>query len=554
MKTKIKKYVNRPLQLIVGIICIGIISFVVNSCQKDVNDFNQDEINPDEITEECYSDDNMMYFSSIEDLQLDVKALSSGEKESVKSDEWSSREVFIRKKLKDKFSENTLKSAGIDINTIEVEDSIIQDPFLLKVVNGFREVQVKDKVYKLTEFGTFICTEESRFKLRELLKDEDFRQKMAILYKEKAQTQEEVDTRLKTAMPPDGEYAFDDIYYEYPLNNTDPFGGSGGSTTTTPSFSSTTELTEDIIMNECDESSKTLAGELIGGILGYSVNCENNFSSNKRVKTVFWSQNWGFYNSVGIKVKMQSKVLGIWWAKQAEELKLGWESIYYEIKTSYKPEYLTFTINQEVFNTQLSETFSSFSSFTSFMGHFGFSTSEAPSFIELHNAVCEKNYYEWSKQNHLGISEEYQNLDYFIKFGDYNKIWNKIKGEGTKAGLNYFKSIVKPELKTELEKLLAEKKNISINFVDENFRLTRLLLPAKAIKRSYSNNKMEHLFDYSKSKGFEFGVRFSGPDKFFLVKFHKAPNSFKILEGSSIYGAAKYNGEWRGSKIVKKEE
>ncbi len=556
MKTKSKKYLKGRLILLSGILILSvIISFY--SCEKSLNDFD----NTEKMVDECNIDDNMAFYSTVEDLQADISALKSGDKNRLAINQWTSREDFIRNELKTRLSEPVLKSANLDMASVEVEDSVIFDPYLLKIVNGYREVQINSDVYRLTRYGTFICTEESRFKLRALLEQKNFREMMAKKFKEHVKSSNEINTNegnnLKNvSILPEGEYVDNQIYYVYPIDDEPYGGGSSGGTpsTTTTLFSSTTDLTRNISMNECDEGDKTLAGEVLENMLGFSVNCENNFSSNKRVKTVFWAQNWFFYASVGIKVKMQSKVLGVWWAKEAQELELGWEGITYEIKTSLLPQYTALTISPDVWDTNLRQVFSSFSSLISFLNNFGLNTSTAPTMLELHQAMCEKGYTQWYQQSLAEFNSSFWALDYYADNYKATTFKDKFINYGGKAAYNALKGWLKPDDKAKVDNLLAQKRSIIINVVNNSYTVTRMILPGEDMKHAYSENKMEYLFDYSKAAvPVELGVKTNGDSKVYLVKFHKAPNTYTILKGSSIYGAAKYNDTWKGSKIVKKE-
>ncbi|KAB1069722.1 hypothetical protein F6U93_02585 [Tamlana haliotis] len=58
-------------------------------------------------------------------------------------------------------------------------------------------------------------------------------------------------------------------------------------------------------------------------ILGTTYVCVDYFDSRRRIKTEFWSQDYFFYESVGVQAKTQTKTLGIWWASESDELVLG---------------------------------------------------------------------------------------------------------------------------------------------------------------------------------------------------------------------------------------
>jgi hypothetical protein len=73
-------------------------------------------------------------------------------------------------------------------------------------------------------------------------------------------------------------------------------------------------------LNICDGSAK---GNWVTGIFGTSYVCRDYFGKKHRIKTEFWDQDWGFYESVGILTKTQRKRFWVWWASKSDEIHLG---------------------------------------------------------------------------------------------------------------------------------------------------------------------------------------------------------------------------------------
>ncbi len=67
---------------------------------------------------------------------------------------------------------------------------------------------------------------------------------------------------------------------------------------------------------------------------------------------------------------------------------------------------------------------------------------------------------------------------------------------------------------------------------------------------AYNDNKIEKLLDYSEG-ALAIGYSNYGGESFFNFRLYKAPETYTIEPGSSIFGLAKYSNSWRGSRIVK---
>ena len=517
---------------------MGIV-FLFFSCQKERIDTV--------TTDDCNSEisDGTPYFQSVADFNNVIEEVKSGITNYDK-DGWVSRAEYLKQRKLIALSSMNLKSAGIDESQINVEDSVVKDPYLLQLLNDKREVQIGDDVYKITDLGLFECPPERLNDLRYLLTQESFKEVVRQKLLDWKATHSLKSAAMVAPIESESVPIDQDIIMILPE---EPISGGGGGTSTGGSSSDPIFL-ENATMNSCDESNKTLAGEIIAGVVGYSVNCENNFTSSKRVKTVFWAQNWFFYSSVGIKVKMQSKVLGVWFQKDAQELHLGWEKIRYKLKTSILPEIATLRINSDVFNTHLSDIFSSWSSFVAFCNKFHVDISKSPTFAQLHQQLVENSFKEWQYRTVRYYNNDFADLVWYIKHGDYDKFKVYLEGTATKTALNFLKSKLDPATKDELEQHQQRKENISFTFVDENFNVERVLMPQESASEGFNTNKIEKILDYD-SGALAVAVGLNGSTPFYGVKLYKAPISYEILKGSSIFGVAKYENSWRGSRIEK---
>lgn len=307
------------------------------------------------------------------------------------------------------------------------------------------------------------------------------------------------------------------------------------------------------VMNECDEGSKTIAGDIIAGVVGYSVNCENNFSKRKRVKSVFWAQNWFFYSSVGIKVKMQKRRLGIWWAQDAQNLELGWDKIKYKVNYALNPEYLNLGISENILKTDFHD-LGFFNTILAIVKNLKIKNGSYPNSMTLHRELCNRNFKEWTIRNVRYYDNAFADLVWYMKDGDYNRLLNQVYGQGTKAIISLIKSKTHSSWDPDKTNVYEDWNNVPANkvltLINEEMEVTRILLPQEGAMTATNENKIEKILDYSEGV-FAFGYSNKGGESFFNAKLYKAPTTYSIESGSSIYGLAKYDNQWRGSRIVK---
>ncbi len=294
------------------------------------------------------------------------------------------------------------------------DDEIVHDPFLVKLLNSEREIQVGEFYYRITNLGMFRCLPEKRSYIDSLITKNEF-DWLNI-------SQIEVDSFIEIA---DGIELFlpENLFYR----NTNAHESSFNE------FIKSANI-QFANMNQCNESSKTWAGELFAGVLGYSVNCENNFSSDRRVKTVFWAQNWFFYSSVGIKTKMQKRSLGIWWAENAQQLELGWEKIEYKVNLNINSDYYNLAISFDVLNTNFAG-LKWKNIINDIVNDFKFSTGRFPTGYDLHKELCNRQFKEWTIRTIKSYNNQYADLIWYTTKAKQGDIINKLKGQTVKIGL-----------------------------------------------------------------------------------------------------------------------
>lgn len=76
---------------------------------------------------------------------------------------------------------------------------------------------------------------------------------------------------------------------------------------------------------------KTWAGKALEAILGREEVYTEKFNSNRRVKVNFYNIHWVVYSAIGVSVQLQKKNWIGWSGTNATELRMGWDAIEYSI-------------------------------------------------------------------------------------------------------------------------------------------------------------------------------------------------------------------------------
>ena len=444
-------------------------------------------------------------------------------------------------KLKN-ISESALKAAGLDPKSIVLEDTLIMDPIFMKTINKYREVMIGSDIFKITDLGVFKCNVNSVLGLRLLTNNQEFREKIIRIVQEiKNRKLSEKKGTLKRLAVDNEEYIVgEDITYIIDPESLEPEPPVAPIETVDPNlplvlksdplFSSVSSVSPTIalvptstptaIMNMSDDSSKSWLGEQLAGVLGYSVECSNYYRSDVRVKTMFWSQNYVLYKSVGMKVKMQNRALGIWWAEKAQELKLGWESVI--INSEYDPTPTTINMN--------------------------FDNKPYYQSVDLYNAMMEKQFKTWRSINWKNWDKPFIELIWFMS--DVPDPINKYL---------YTKSVtwLRDYAKTKIANLNGPVSgdNFAVTFVQPG-TITTVLLPRDPVMHTFNHQNEEYPFeteyaDWSIGTTINTGGLSQSSPIFYLKE---SPHNFKIIKGSKIFGIAKWRDSWRGSYILKSED
>jgi len=204
----------------------------------------------------------------------------------------------------------------------EDDDALVPDPHLASILNTEREIQVEGMTYKITKYGTYICNPDKIGKVRQLLND--LEAKNIVLSKDQRKLPGEVEEGEDIYFVDEGIYRFDSYKYTNTIDISPKEENVNGS------IVSYRELPQGVYdkFPTYEFDSKTWAGQILQSIFGRTKPHHEYFDRKHRVKVNFYNVNYGFFSSVGVNVKMQTKGwTGIWRKLNTEELRLGWDGL-----------------------------------------------------------------------------------------------------------------------------------------------------------------------------------------------------------------------------------
>ena len=514
-------------------VSIGLISA---SCQKETFEDVVAEENLGALNETLISKNGVLHFKSIDELKTKID--NYREDENKMNNQLA--DLYIsgfrslnpvldenNKQLKKYYSEREKKSKIQD-----EENDIIADPFLASLVNERGEIVLGDSIYKFSDSrGVFSSKVIDSTYLINYVNNLDNEYKnmalepCAIRMEQGGYTQ--VDEKI--------------MRYVEPIQDCGGGGGGGGYTPTPPPPAP--EL-QDIIddLPICDGNA---GGNWVQGIFGKSYVCRSYFEDRRRVKIEFWDQSYGFYKSVGIQVKNQTRTFGAWWASEADEIHLGINRVY--LKYDYPQPQINSYNNAGLANP------------------FAF---KAPIYM-----------YNGKFQIHTGIG-----------FGE-NHTYGEIAIEVTKTAMPFFRLDDEPILNIYIPNLPVVDNyelNLSTNDIlsESNFRSV-YKMGIDFLKKHFGEQRaQEEVFAVTYQKSYDeietlyFGERYSDTDENKLVRRLYKDHSFLIGGGWSdsgggggstsftlepvtdfyrdytkyeidFYGAARRGSRWRGNRMIR---
>ena len=475
--------------------------------------------------------DGILVFDSEYDLSQTVDALNNNDSYSLAlvpatkadnaEDFVSLRQSLIEKGLR-QFSDEELriiKQEGLEYEPI---DSLITDPYLASVLNADREIIIKNKVFKFVEKGVL----QTAFDKREILKGFD-----------KLELPDDITEGETVYVAPDVKLTV--IEYKKLVEvNTDVIiqgnesglviafseeddsftigGGDSLPLVCVPEVrykDGNLTLANDVVIKndnirkikyDMKESDAGFLGNLWSSIWGTNVVAYNNFSDRERMALSMFSQDYVIYRSVGMKIRMQKRTLGIWWVKPASELRYGWTAMECEYEFNNNP----------------------FANIPEFL--YGLQRPKLPSNMSKKFPFSDDKIVLWN----VPI------IDYDLTTGDMNNLLN--------AALNESLDLIERWVKKNPED--ADKKR-GIFAVPDDLSKMYVVFP-QGEETLYNTGKQKVEWDARWLDGtYTFGFSFTN-GTFGSVSGSLKSNTKVNISRGTVYGAVNYNGQWKACIIT----
>lgn len=270
-----------------------IVAAVVTSCNKDDV---MNTIKPDKNVNVVYG---RLKFNSLDAFANTIK--------EIKANPNTKPKVVLERILgEENYScfENKMKEGSINVT-----DTLVDDPAFASVLNNKGEVQVDSTIYRITPYGTFMYLPE---------KENQVNQKISKL--EKGNTIIETEQKPYLYKVDDGVYRYA-TFVEARDNTIEYSRGYGGGTGSNSGGVNNSSTVKDI-------ETHTITQE---GKLGFIASYKRYFDSHRRIKVKFSAPNFILFTYLNVKVKFQKKNLIGWSKTKCDKIVLGWDGITYNL-------------------------------------------------------------------------------------------------------------------------------------------------------------------------------------------------------------------------------
>lgn len=446
----------------------------------------------------------------MQDLEL-PKLMLAQTKSGLTQDFTSLRESLIQKGLRS-YTDAELQEITSEGLTYEPDDYIV-DPYIQSILNGEREVQVNGKIYKYIPEGVLICDASNYHNLLDQANNNDFTSTTPTF-------ENGVEFNPIEYIPhiPDQGIDPDSGTVDYkPEPGTgstiDPGGFRPPQPPVTPSQTDGVKLADGLVIPKANiRSVKYAPGngdaswlqKFISSQFGLNVVVENNFDNRHRMKARMYCQEYIIYRAVGMTVRMQKRLFGIWWNKKAQEFRYGW--------TAIELEYI---FNSDVFpKLPPPQT--------------GFQQTKQPDFMEK----------PFPFKNTEITLFNIPVANYDVTTGDANKL---IAG-----GLNYLKNSLRVYYMT----FPGKKNNLIGLYTQPNQTTLRVVYP-QGEDKAYNDGREVVRWDFEWFSGyFTMGIGYNPiSQKFAQGKIECKQAVKSSISRGEIYAAVKYDGQWRAARI-----
>lgn len=408
-----------------------------------------------------------------------------------------------------------------NVLSVDSISSLVPDKAFGAVLNQDLEVEVSGVVYKVTSFGTFFTFSDNVNSMYEII-DSFSAEELSVLRDKHASTNDvyrvsrdvyiadtfrnlEPTKNLRTSFEPSNViYQIDDFCG--PCQPQDP--------TALPK----SEYNNFAVYNF---GAKTSVGQLIEGVFGTNTSFENEFSWNYRIKVKLYAFNYVVYQSVGLNATMQKRGWTGLWAKhndaKAEKLVLGWDALLLTIKIPYAMP----------------------------IGYASFPSKG------ITKEVLKFTNFDLPTANVTDASIPFQNKQ-VMNYDNLEKILNKsVSSSLSKASELIWK---------ETEQILA---GASYEIKQERIKSYRKIFPDQIklfIGRNeayqLNSNEMSFVLDrfFQVSYSASGTAQYSDFSKNVLEPTFSNQKKLYEIEGASVFGAAIFNGQTKGIRIIKEME
>lgn len=448
-------------------------------------------------------------------------------------------ERLAKLKLNSRFmaSENASKIDDVPqmIDEIDNLEVIIADDVFGAMLNSDGEIQVGEKIYKYTDVGIFESDVEEYEGLIGFLEQENIADNLLYLTVEPVQNQ------------------FISLYPSDIMSPIEGFGGvsffpgnpsSGYSPSNPPSSNPTPPVTDPNTqmanfinsLQNCNTYNTFLQG-----LFGDHNMCTDKYESKRRVKTKAYNANYYLVYHLGAKVKHQKKGWTGFWAKEAaDEIRLGVliGTFSYDYSSYFNPT--PAGRSQSVFNAGNrlyfdAQTFWSPNFNSGMYTMTGYSLQNYPKIFKGDYYIEDILPINFSSSNpsvDFGLYSALQAGNEQLTASNLNNLfWNQTGGLVKTLGNLY-------------ESLGQSKPNNNITYSYNATPLGKIVIAKTKYKHEYNKKDVETTFDW----GFQVGFKISDDGDVspsVTTPSMKKPQDYRVI----MYGIAKKNGGWHGSKM-----
>lgn len=567
--TKIKKMKNI---IRVSLILIPL-SLSLISCNDDLNKGGfSDSSNLEEISLQ----DKRMTFSSRDELKQKVdkiKKLDANEKARFLGEHYDKgfipmrpfiliedekRQDMLIARLNEEHNILSTRAGGDDEVWEDEMEEIISDDDFASILNSKGEVVVNDSIYKYTREGLFIVHKAKQQNLYDYLSEVHVtNNEGSFLNKNGVATRS--NNNIYTRSLPAKIYDCDrsetilideerDIYHYRSLCGDNNYGG-GSSVPPAPPRNILKEIDTKIKnLKECNSHSSTIPW------FGKSAICTDKFDRKHRIKTKFWSHNYGIYASIGCLTKTQRRRFRIWWASKADDLVLGVNKAVYRYNLPANQTYKSFL--DEVKSGEIYASAPSLAAITkegyaftpdgNGFWNFKGGSKYYPEFPFTKTDPIFRVFISMPNNKYLSKIPWLGNLEIDKQFN--GKFLNDIFWDNV---IDKVKDLV-PSYLAKINKSDMPKAPISIEVLDP-FNNIYYVTIIEYVHRK-NENKIEKTWDYSIGEfslnlnGFASGLNLTNAVSV-VPKFNAM--GYDALE-IDMYGVGRRGNTWRGSRIIKK--